>query len=94
MNQESPVDMTAFIYGCVKSACRKDKVDFPYTLDEFMDSVDVETILSWSDELSRLTENAGAADVALSAKEVAAIDKALDGMEMSPVFGGSKIVSK
>lgn len=55
MNQESPVDMTAFIYGCVKSACRKDKVDFPYTLDEFMDSVDVETILSWSDELSKLT---------------------------------------
>lgn len=45
-------------------------------------------------KLSRLTENAGAADVALSAKEVAAIDKALDGMEMSPVFGGSKIVSK
>lgn len=44
--------------------------------------------------LSRLLENAGAADVTLSAEEVAAIDKALDGMEMSEVFGGSKIVSK
>ena len=45
-------------------------------------------------KLSRLTENAGAADVILSAEEVASIDKALDGMEMSQVFGGSKIASK
>ena len=45
-------------------------------------------------KLSRLTENAGAADVILSAEEVASIDKALDGMEMSQVFGGSKIVNK
>ena len=44
--------------------------------------------------LSRLLENAGAADVTLSAEEVVAIDKALDGMAMSEVFGGSKIVSK
>ena len=44
--------------------------------------------------LSRLLENAGAADVTLSAEEVAAIDKALDGMAMSEVFGGSKIVSR
>lgn len=54
MNQESAVDMTVFIYGCVKSACRKDKVDFPYTIETFMDSVDVDTVLSWSDELSQL----------------------------------------
>ena len=45
-------------------------------------------------KLSRLMENAGAADVTLSAEEVSAIDKALSGMEMSEVFGGSKIVSK
>ncbi len=57
MNQESPVEVTVFIYGCVKSACRKDKVDFPYTLEEFMDSVDVDTILSWADELSALTDS-------------------------------------
>ena len=44
--------------------------------------------------LSRLLENAGAADVTLSAKEVSAIDEALSGMEMSEVFGGSKIASK
>ena len=45
MNQASPVGMTAFIYGCAKSACRTDKVGFPYTLDELLDSVDVDTIL-------------------------------------------------
>ncbi len=45
-------------------------------------------------KLSRLTENADAADVILSAKEVAAIDKALDGMKMSQVFGGSRIVKQ
>ena len=44
--------------------------------------------------LSRLLENAGAADVTLSNKEVHAIDEALNGMEMSEVFGGSKTVSR
>ena len=45
-------------------------------------------------KLSRLAENAGAADVILSAEEVAAIDNALDGMKMSQVFGGSRIVKQ
>ena len=45
-------------------------------------------------KLSRLTENAGAADVILSAEEVTAIDRALDGMKMSQVFGGSRIVKQ
>ena len=44
--------------------------------------------------LSRLLENAGAANVTLSNKEVSVIDEALNDMEMSEVFGGSKIVSK
>lgn len=44
--------------------------------------------------LSRLLENAGAANVTLSNKEVSAIDEALNGMEMSEVFGGSKTVSR
>lgn len=44
--------------------------------------------------VERLQENAGAADVALTAAEVADIDKALDGMEMSQVFGGTRIVQK
>lgn len=45
-------------------------------------------------KLERLRENAAAADVFLTPDEVKAIDSALDGMEMSEVFGGSKIVKK
>lgn len=42
----------------------------------------------------RLRENLGAADVALTEDEAAAIDRALNGMEMSAVFGGSQIKNK
>jgi aryl-alcohol dehydrogenase-like predicted oxidoreductase len=42
----------------------------------------------------RMKENAGAADVKLSADEVSAIDQALDTMPMSAVFGGTSIVKK
>ena len=42
-------------------------------------------------KLSRLKENAGAADIHLSADEVAYIDAAIDRMDISAVFGGSKI---
>lgn len=44
--------------------------------------------------LSRLLENTGAADVTLSAEEVSDIDEALNSMEMSEVFGGSKTVNR
>lgn len=43
--------------------------------------------------LCRLKENIGAADILLSSEEVKAIDHALDAMEMSEVFGGSKIIN-
>lgn len=42
----------------------------------------------------RLKENAGAADVKLTAQEVKALDDALSAMEMSEVFGGTKVVVK
>ena len=42
-------------------------------------------------KLERLKENAGAADVILSAAEVKALDDALDNMEMSAVYGGAPI---
>ncbi len=45
-------------------------------------------------KLERMAENASAADIILTSDEVAAIDDALDNMEMSEVFGGSKIVRK
>lgn len=42
----------------------------------------------------RLAENLGAADVELTEGEVLALDRALDDMEMSEVFGGTVIVQK
>lgn len=42
----------------------------------------------------RMRENAGAADVVLTQAEVRTLDETLDGMEMSEVFGGSKITKK
>ena len=47
-----------------------------------------------SRKVERLRENAGAAEVELSGAEVEELDRALDGMEMSQVFGGSQIVRK
>ena len=43
-------------------------------------------------KLERLKENAGAAEVKLTAQEVQKLDGALNHMEMSEVFGGSRIV--
>lgn len=44
-----------------------------------------------SRKVERIRENAGAADIALTAQEAAAIDEKLDHMEMSGVFGGSPV---
>lgn len=42
----------------------------------------------------RSKENASASDIVLTSNEIAEIDSALDNMEMSPVFGGSKIIKE
>lgn len=39
----------------------------------------------------RMRENAGAADIQLTADEVAALDRTLDTIPMSAVFGGSRM---
>ncbi len=44
--------------------------------------------------LSRLKENAGAADIHLAGDELHRIDAELDSMEMSGVFGGSPVLQK
>ena len=44
-----------------------------------------------SRKAGRMRENADAADIILTADEVKTLDDALDAMEMSDVFGGSKV---
>lgn len=45
-------------------------------------------------KLNRLAENLGAAGIVLTTDEVAALDKALDNMKMSDVFGGTRILKR
>lgn len=47
-----------------------------------------------SRKTNRLKENAAASDIILTEDEIAEIDRALDSMKMSPVFGGSKIIKE
>ena len=47
-----------------------------------------------SRKVERMRENAGAADVVLTNKEVAAIDQTLSSIPMSAVFGGTEVVSR
>ncbi len=74
-----------------------------YRMAEEKDATPAQISLAWmlckkpylvpipgSRKVERMQENAGAADVILGAEEVKALDDALDGMEMSDVFGGSK----
>lgn len=43
---------------------------------------------------TRLEENAGAAEIELTAAELQALDDALDAMEMSAVFGGTAMIKR
>lgn len=45
-------------------------------------------------KLERMEENAGAADILLTETEVRMLDDALDTMEMSEVFGGTKVIKR
>lgn len=47
-----------------------------------------------SRKLERMRENAGAADIQLTAQETMELDNALDTIPMSAVFGGSKILNR
>ena len=45
-------------------------------------------------KLERLKENAGSSEIILTDEEIKRLDDALDNIEMSEVFGGSKIVKE
>lgn len=45
-------------------------------------------------KLERLKENAGSSEIILTHEEIKRLDDALDNIEMSEVFGGSKIVKE
>lgn len=58
MDTGDPVETATFIYCCICSACRKDGRDFRMSLDDFLDSVDTDTISQWGAELSEASATA------------------------------------
>lgn len=82
-------------------------LDLLYTVAEEKNATPAQISLAWmlckkpyivpipgTRKTDRLTENAEAADVVLSIDEVKKLDQALDSMELSDVFGGSKICGR
>ena len=82
----------------------KELLAFIRTLAKEHDATPAQISLAWmlckkpyivpipgSRKIERIKENGGAADIALTYEQVAEIDKRLDAMEMSGVFGGSNI---
>ena len=57
LSQGNISDFAKFIFCCVKSACRKDKIDFPYSLEDFCDSIDADTINSWTTSLAEVQDS-------------------------------------
>lgn len=41
-------DLCTFLYCCVAAACNRDKIDLPYSIDDFFDSMDPEALNAWA----------------------------------------------
>lgn len=104
---EADTDYRGVMPQFTPDAIQKNKVllDLLYTIASDQSATPAQIALAWmlckkpyvvpipgTRKLDRLAENAGAADVVLSSDEVERLDKALNSMKMSEVFGGSKIV--
>ena len=75
-----------------ETACRKNATSGQISLAWMMCKKPWIVPIPGTRKENRLLKNAGAAEIALSKAEVAALDKALAKIPMSAVFGGSKIV--
>ena len=45
-------DMCAYLWCCVVSACRHDKIDFDYSLMDFADSLTPEDMTAWTNAIA------------------------------------------
>lgn len=48
MDASSLSELCTFLWCCVGSACRREKVDFTLSLDEFADALDPDALVEWS----------------------------------------------
>lgn len=103
--EQSPADFRSSMPQFTKEGVEQnaDLLDLIQTKAKEKDATPAQLSLAWmlakrpyivpipgSRKLSRLQENLGAAEIALTKEEVAQIDDALDHMTMSQVFGGHR----
>ena len=103
--EQSPADFRSSMPQFTKEGVEQnaDLLDLIQTKAKEKDATPAQISLAWmlakrpyivpipgSRKLSRLQENLGAAEIALTKEEVAQIDDALDHMTMSQVFGGHR----
>lgn len=103
--EQSPADFRSSMPQFTKEGVEQnaDLLDLFQTKAKEKDATPAQISLAWmlakrpyivpipgSRKLSRLQENLGAAEIALTKEEVAQIDDALDHMTMSQVFGGHR----
>lgn len=55
-------DQCVYIWACCKSACRREGVDFPYTVTEFADAITPDDLTAWAareEERAKRREESG-----------------------------------
>lgn len=55
-------ELATYMWCCVASACKHDKVEFPYSLEDFCDSADLGTMETWAGALASTREKGGTAE--------------------------------
>lgn len=50
--------LTMFMYCCVRSACRADKIDFQLTFEEFADGINLEDFTTFQNGMAPEEDNA------------------------------------
>lgn len=50
--------LTQFMFCCIRSACRADKIDFSLTFEEFADGIDLSEFTSFQNGIADTSEDA------------------------------------
>lgn len=58
-------DQIVFLWACCKSACRRENVEFPYTIEDFADNLTPDDLVAWTNAQKGDTPS----DDALSSKK-------------------------
>lgn len=54
-------DVCTYLWCCTASASRADRLDFPYTLDDFADALPADAVVRWAEQVAAGQQGAGQA---------------------------------